>query len=452
MNLLLILVGKLVLFLSRTLNIGSGSTWPGHIAMEANPKFIRQILEKNSTVKTIIVAGTNGKTTTSLMVQKILEKAGLKVFQNKAGANLLNGIASSIIENVNLTERLNFDVAIFEVDENNVLPTVAEIKPFAIVLLNIFRDQLDRYGEVNKVLKDWKQALQEAFQGSTLKMRKQGSTLLFMNGDDPSLSNLAKKSGLETYFFGIHENLMTKKTIGHDVDFIYCPNCQTKLKYQKISYSHMGKLKCPKCGFTNPKTETFPTLPHPLLGSYNIYNINAAALIASKAFRISNGKIQDALENFKPAFGRQETIKYEGRDVLILLSKNPAGFNQSISAVLDLIHPRGGKVPTPRGCNILILLNDRIPDGRDVSWIWDVDFETLPKESKIFISGDRVYDMALRIKYSQLSNVSSHLFEDLSGAIEAAISQTKTNEILFILPTYSAMLETRKILTGKKIL
>lgn len=443
MNSLLILLGKLVLFLSRTFDLGSGSTWPGHVAVETNPRFIKQILSNNPNLKVVIVAGTNGKTTTSLMLQETLEEGGLKVFRNEAGANLLNGIASAIITNSSLTGKLNFNVAIFEVDERNVSLALEEMSVvsshLSVVLLNIFRDQLDRYGEVNQVLSDWKSALQ-----SLRAAVRRNNLMLFTNGDDPALSFLTQNTKLKTYYFGIEEKLMKKDRVEHDVDFIYCPNCQTKLVYEKISFSHMGKFKCPKCGFTNPKVEPFSTLPHPLFGNYNTYNVNAAALVAHKAFDVPLEKIQKALINFKPAFGRQEIIKYKGRDVLILLSKNPAGFNQSIEAIRTL-NKKG---------NVLLVLNDRIPDGRDVSWIWDVDLENLPKGSNIFISGDRAYDMALRIKYvnGQLSDVGSQLFEDLSDAIETATNETKPSETLFILPTYSAMLEVRKILTGKKIL
>jgi len=451
MNLMLILLGKLVLFFSRNLNLGSGSTWPGHVAMEINSRFVRQILKKNPNLKVVLVAGTNGKTTTSLMLQKILEESGLKVFRNEAGANLLNGIASSIIANVNLTGRLNFDVAIFEVDERNVGPALNDIRPHAILLLNIFRDQLDRYGEVNQVLKDWENALSVA-----------KNSTLFTNGDDPALTHLAKKSSLKTFLFGIDDKLMTKNTIGHDVDFIYCPNCQTKLNYKKISFSHMGDFICPKCKFTRENIEHIKLAHYPLFGNYNVYNTNAAALVANEAFDISIEKINKALKSFKPAFGRQEEINYKGRKVLMLLSKNPAGFNQSISALSDFVHPRGGNVPTPRGCNILLVLNDRIPDGRDISWIWDVDTEGLFDIAKrIYISGDRAYDMGLRIKYSSPSKfpishfqfqINFQIVENLREAVEQAINETKPNKTLFILPTYSAMLEVRKILTGKKIL
>lgn len=439
MNLFLIALCKIVLFASRTLNLGSGSTWPGHIAMETNPNFVRQVLKKNPGLKTVLIAGTNGKTTTSLMLQKILEYAGLKVFRNEAGANLLNGIASSIIANSNIFGKLDFDIAIFEIDENNFPFALEQINAHSIVLLNLFRDQLDRYGEVNTIAQKWQEAL------LLLRGAKQQSNLtLYTNGDDPKLSFIAQSSNLQAYYFGIEPRLMANDKNPYDVDFTYCPQCQTKLMYEKVSYSHLGRFACPKCGFTNPETQTFTTLPHTLIGKYNIYNTNAAALVAKQAFNVPLQQIHTALKDFKPAFGRQETIKYKNRDVLILLSKNPAGFNQSIEAVNDVIASRAKQSP-----NISLVLNDRIPDGRDVSWIWDVDFENLPQDSKIFISGDRVYDMALRLKYAELPAQTN---DELKDAIDAAIEQTKPDETLFILPTYSAMLETRKILTGRSIL
>lgn len=451
-NTILIVLGKLVLLISKSLNLGSGSTWPGHIAMEINPRFIKQILVQNQKLKVIIVAGTNGKTTTSTLLKHILKSSGLKVFQNEAGANLLNGIASSIISNSSLFGNLEHDAAVFEIDENNLRFILKEVKPYAVVLLNIFRDQLDRYGEVNKVVKDWETAFVNIPSG----------TMLFINGDDPELSFMGHNSKHKTYFFGVEEKLMAQKEIPHDVDFIYCPNCQTKLEYEKMSYSHMGKFKCPKCGFTNPNTETFPTLPYPLFGTYNIYNTNAAALVASKAFGVSKDKIRKALEDFKPAFGRQEIIKYKGRNVLILLSKNPAGFNQSIDAVISRLNLK--KQPRTafsaqgstlnRSTNILLVLNDRIPDGRDVSWIWDVDTEELFKISNnITISGDRCYDMDLRMKYcSETQNSKIKIIENLKNAVNEAVKATGKDETLFILPTYSAMLEVRKILLGRKLL
>ncbi len=434
MNILLIIFGKITLWISKTFKLGSGSTWPGHIAMETNNNFVRDILKKNPKLQIILVAGTNGKTTTSLMLQKMLEQAKLKAFRNEAGANLLNGVASTLISNCSIFGKINFDAAIFEVDENNVGEAVKQMEnsKLSIVLLNLFRDQLDRYGEVNTVAKKWDKALASL----------PTNTTIFTNGDDPKLADIANDSTLVRYYFGLDEKLMKKKEVGYDVDFTYCPNCGEKLKYSKVAYSHLGKFACPNCQYTNHETETFPDLPQPLMGLYNVYNQNAAAIVAHMVFGISIKDIILALVDFKPAFGRQEVIRYKNREVIILLSKNPAGANQSIDAIASA-NKKG---------NVLLVLNDRIPDGTDVSWIWDVDFENIPKDLEVFVSGDRTYDMGLRIKYLGNRKLDTNIIPDLQTAIDQSIAATKPDETLFIMPTYSAMLETRKILTGKAIL
>lgn len=434
MNSILILLGKLVLFVSKLLRLGTGSTWPGHIALAMNPSFINDVINYNPKLKIILIAGTNGKTTTALMLQKILEQ-NFKVFRNESGANLMNGIASTLIKNSNLTKRLTYDVAIFEVDENNFGLATTSLNPYVIILLNLFRDQLDRYGEVNSIARKWKEALK-----TTSKQ-----TLLFTNGDDPQLSFIAKESGLQSTFFGIEYDSKTNSALGYDVDFTYCPICQTKLNYNKVSYSHLGRYECKNCKFTNPKTVILPNIPYSLPGTYNIYNTNAAALVANIGFNIPLAVVRSSIDNFKPAFGRQEKIEYKEKDIILLLSKNPTGFNQSIEAVIDI----------KRKGNVLLLLNDKIPDGIDVSWIWDVDFEKLPQDSNINISGIRAYDLGLRFKYldSNLTGKSTmQIFPKLIDAIDTSVQQLNKNNVLYILATYSAMLETRNKLLGRKIL
>src|SRR3989338_7485114 len=394
MNLLLILVGKFILFFSKTFNLGSGSTWPGHIALEINPNFIRQVLKKNPDLKIVLVAGTNGKTTTATLLRHILEKSKINVFQNEEGANLLNGIGSSIIKNSNVFGKLNFDTALFEVDENSLPLILDEFEPNILVLLNLFRDQLDRYGEVNTVAD--------------------------------------KKS----------------KFPEDDADFLYCPNCKTKLNFNKISFSSLGLFECPKCEFSNPESKVL-NLSNPLTGDYNYYNVEAASVVASEIFGTPLVNIENAFKTFKPAFGRQEVFEKVGKKIMVILSKNPASLNRSFEAVLSVKKDND---------SLLMVLNDRIPDGRDISWIWDTDFENfIPNFKNITVTGDRCYDLGLRIKYGMENQSAGRrtkikIFENLKEAIGKAANETSTNETLFILPTYSAMLEVRKILSGRKIL
>ena len=442
MNIFLILLGKLLSIISRFLNVGSGSTWPGHIALNINKNFIKDIL-KNSKVKIILIAGTNGKTTTAKLIKEILEKDGKKIIQNQAGANLLNGIASSLLLRSSILCKVNYNFAIFEVDENTLPLILKECNPDFLIFLNLFRDQLDRYGEVNTVAKKWENALK--------KINK--NTTLILNADDPQIAFLGLPRGGvsipplrwkdNALFFGLKNRNTNTSIHQHASDSTYCPNCREKLTYNSIYFSHLGDWECKECGYKRP-TKVFTKSPfYPLVGAYNEYNANAAVLLTTQ-IGIDKRTISSALQNFKPAFGRQEILHADEKKIQIFLSKNPTGFNESLKAIADL-----------NAKNLLIILNDRIPDGRDVSWIWDVDFEDFIYSFKsIVISGERIYDMALRVKYAQ-HFVSDFLFlteANLKKAISVSLENTPKNETLYILPTYSAMLEVRKILTGKKML
>lgn len=434
---LVIFIGKTIIWFSKILNLGSGSTWPGHIALALNKNFIKEFF-LNSKTQVIFVAGTNGKTTTSTILSFILKKEGKRVFQNEEGANLLNGIASAIIRNTPIMRKVSYDYAIFELDENVLPLALNKITPQALILLNLFRDQLDRYGEVNTIALKWKNALVEL----------PDKTTVILNGDDPQIAFLGKKMRAKIEYFGIDQSLMKIKEIPHDVDSIYCLECGRKLNYQSIAYSHLGDYVCEGCGLKRPETNTFisKNLTYPLKGIYNIYNINAVILLLTKVLSIKLDKIQASLKLFKPAFGRQEIITYKGKTIHLLLSKNPAGFNQSIEAVKEIVNERK--------MNFLIVLNNRIADGRDVSWIWDVDFEKIQDLrglsigfARIIVSGDRAYDMGLRLKYAEINDVV------IEENLEKAISKTIENvEEVIILATYTGMLEVRKTLLGRKLL
>jgi len=429
LNFFLINSGKFISFVSRFLNLGSGSTWPGEIALSINPNFIKKSIEKNN-LKIILIAGTNGKTTTALLLQSILSNNGYNVFQNTAGANLLNGIASSLISNSDLSGKINKDFAIFEIDENTLPLILKEISnPNFIIILNLFRDQLDRYGEVNTIAKKWKDALKHLDEKTTL----------ILNADDPQVAFLGNILKAKVLYFGLNPTGNRNDKIQHASDSTYCPKCQTKLNYNSTYFSHLGDWNCAKCGYSHPKI-TFTSFSfYPLLGVYNRYNTNAAVLLA-KDLRLNDEKISSALKNFKPAFGRQEILIFNSKQVQIFLSKNPTGLNESLKTIVNL-----------KAENLLLVLNDRIPDGRDVSWIWDVDFENFATVFKnIMISGDRVFDMGLRLKYAGFKNFQTE--ENLTKAVNVALGKTAKDEVLYIFPTYSAMLEVRKILTGKKIL
>lgn len=425
MNILILIFGKLISSISKLLNLGNGSTWPGHIALKINKNFIKQTI--GSKTKIILVAGTNGKTTTSALVSHILIQSGFSVAQNKSGANLLNGAASAIIQGTKLfSAKINNDYLILEVDENNLPLIINQANATYVIALDLFRDQLDRYGEIDSIIKKWKNAFEKLSKNTTL----------ILNADDPQVSYLGKNLRSKVLYFGLNEN--DQGRIEHGADSIFCPKCQHLLDYKSITFSHLGNWFCSNCGEKRPDLNVSRFDVYPIPGTYNKYNILAAILLATDQ-RLSEKLIAQALKSFKPAFGRQEEFEVDGKKVKIFLSKNPTSFNESLSTISDL-----------KAKNILIALNDRIPDGLDVSWIWDTNTSLLKNIPNITVSGDRAYDMALRIKYSELENF--RIFEDLSDAIKKSLEQTRFGETLFILPTYSAMLETRKILGGRKIL
>ncbi len=432
LNLLAITIGKVLILMSQALNLGSGSTWPGHIALKLNPSFIKDVL-RNSKTRIVIIAGTNGKTTTGRLIAEILKANNKSVFHNEAGANLLNGLASTLIKGSSLFSlprpglgRLKQGYLIFECDENALPEVIKQTNPDYIVCLNLFRDQLDRYGEIDTIAKKWHKSFGKL----------NPSTTLVLNADDPQISYLSSNTNASSLYFGLSEK--GKEKTSHGADTTHCPKCSDKLDFETVFFSHLGVWHCPNCKLRRPNLDLSKINYYPLPGTYNKYNSLAASLVA-----ISEGinfeSIEKTYTNFTPAFGRQEKISYRGKNVQIFLSKNPTSFNESLQTIRDL----GGK-------NLLIVLNDKIPDGLDVSWIWDINFEDiLDKKFNIAVSGDRVYDMALRLKYA---SIFVHFDKDCGKVLNKMVENLDSEETLFILANYSAMLDVRKILTGRKIL
>lgn len=455
-NLTAFWAGKKVELLIKLLRLGAGGTWSGEVALNISPAILQSFVAQLRK-GVVIVAGTNGKTTTSLMLTQILQSQGETVVHNATGANLLNGVVSAFIQRADILGKIRADWGVFEVDENSLPLVLKELRVknyelrIVVVLLNLFRDQLDRYGEVDVIAEKWEKALG---------MLNQNVTIV-LNADDPQVAHLGKKLDAQVTYFGITDPTHFLKRKEHAADSTFCLNCGSRLRYEGIYYSHLGIWKCNNCKEKRP-TPDVSFWKSPLPGLYNQYNTLAAVSVA-RALNIGEETVRQALKDFVPAFGRQEEFVIAGKKIKIFLSKNPAGFNASLRTVLEL---------KPKA--MLFVLNDRIPDGRDVSWIWDVDFETIPESVKVIVAGDRVYDMALRIKYSQKNqkakiNPSTSLragmqnnnskFKnsvqvetDLRKAIHLGLDRVENGEPLYILPTYSAMLEVRKILKGRKIL
>jgi lipid II isoglutaminyl synthase (glutamine-hydrolysing) len=426
-------IAKSVTFGVRSLKLGAASVMPGAIARKMEPRLL-QLLSQQVKHGVILIAGTNGKTTTALLLREILERKGFRVAHNSTGANLENGLVTALMESANLFGGLNVDYAILEVDENIVPKVLAPIQPQAILALNLFRDQLDRYGEVDTISKRWTKAI------ST----NSPNTIVIPNADDPTLSYLGQQLSQKVVFFGLNEPEKYLAEIPHAVDSIYCPKCGHSLDYEGVYLSHLGEFNCPKCGFKRSKPDLDSSeWSQILVGLYNKYNTLAAAT-AAKVLGVDEATIRATIPTFQPAFGRAEELQINGKKIRILLSKNPVGTNETIRVVTE-----------SNDKTTLLVLNDRIQDGEDVSWIWDVDTEPLVQRGgTLIVSGDRVYDMALRLRYSEASldsKVNLIVEEDLKMAINKALENTPANETLHILPTYTAMLDVREALTGKKI-
>lgn len=434
---------KVVTFLVRLLHLGAASVLPGKIARCLQPEIL-PLLFGQVQQGIILVVGTNGKTTTALLLRTILERHGWQVAHNSSGANMINGLATTLLENTNLLGKLNADYAILEVDEN-VLPLILSYcQPKYIIGLNLFRDQLDRYGEIDTISRKWQSAI------SALP----AETVVILNGDDPTCSYLGQQLPQKVLFFGLSEPEAYLEEVPHAVDSMYCNYCGHHLNYQGVYLSHLGDYQCSHCNFgKNQLAIDSRDWDQILIGIYNKYNTIAAGLMALQ-LGIDRTLIDNTIKNFRAPFGRAEELEINGKHVQILLSKNPVGMNETIRVVTQL-------QPANHVSTKLLVLNDRAPDGTDVSWIWDVDMEKLVAlGGTIVVSGDRVYDLALRILYSCTpnnimngkNNLQLIVKEDLPEALNTALAHTPVGETLHILPTYSAMLEVRGLLTGRKIL
>jgi lipid II isoglutaminyl synthase (glutamine-hydrolysing) len=431
------------------LSRSGASAAPGLYINKLNPQLLKHM---SAGLKySLVVSGTNGKTTATRMVAAILKQKSIKYVHNRTGSNLLRGITSALIKQAGLFDSLGQRVGVWEIDEAVLPRALPVIKPKIVVLTNLFRDQLDRYGELDTLLLKWRLAL--------LKLDK--NTLVILNSDDPAVASLAKGLKAKVLFFGLRDKKRGQAKPSHASDATLCPYCLYPLNYQTCYFSHIGVYFCRQCGSIQPepdikadsvimadensfklrikeKSETY-RLNLKLTGLYNIYNL-LAALTAARALKIEKDTIIKGLNHFKPAFGRLETINYQGKILKIMLVKNPAGFNQVIAALTEFYKTKD--------TSLLLALNDLTADGRDVSWIWDVDFKNLYRLKglkQVYAAGIRADDLGLRLKYAGFKNIKVE--KDLKDGISCLLNQKEKN--LFILPTYTAMLSVRKILNQK---
>lgn len=418
---LAILVGKLIFFLSRFLKIGGGSTAPGYYGLILDPSLTLKLTKE--ILKNIIITGTNGKTTTARLLAHFARAHNLKVLRNATGSNLERGVASTLINHSSWTGKIQkIDLAIWEVDEAAFNTVANKINPDLIVFLNVFRDQLDRYGEVDSVVKAWCQTLKTI----------SSPTKVLTNGDDANTSKLAHCFSGEINEFGVRD----QKILGEQIATSKVPE---RLDFEAINIKLQG-LKGSTFQLTVNNEPLTINLPLP--GLYHIYDFLAAFGLGT-FLNIPAQEMVNSLKHYSPAFGRVEKLKIKKRDCYILLIKNPIGASQVLQTIISEVKEND---------SLILALNDNFADGRDVSWIWDGDFEILssiPDRLSLITSGSRAQDLALRLKYAGVDPQVVSIENNLTEAFKMAQQNLKGR--LFILPTYTALLELQEILAKQGI-
>ena len=428
--------------LSRVAGAGGGTTLPGKLLWKLDPGAI-DALAARLPQGAAVVSATNGKTTTTAMVAEILGSR-TSLAWNSSGANLVSGVASTLLAS------RGAELGLLEVDEGALPEVVRRVRPRAILLGNLFRDQLDRYGELEHIAERWRTA--------TASLPPE--TVLVVNGDDPQVGELANgRPG--AIAFGIDDPRHARPALQHAADSRYCVRCGRPYDFAAAYVGHLGDYRCPACGHARPALQVRATeveldgleaasftletpegsirLRLPLPGLYNVYNALGAAALA-QALGTPLEEIRAGLERFGAAFGRFERIPVGDKKLLILLIKNPAGANEVVHTLLE------GGAPGL----LLVALNDAIADGKDVSWIWDVDFEPLfGRTERLIASGDRAAELAVRCVYGGLDEAALEVQPDLERALDLGLELTPPGGELIVLPTYTAMLALRRIVTDR---
>jgi UDP-N-acetylmuramyl tripeptide synthase len=432
--------------LSRLAGAGGGTTLPGKLLWKLDPGAVDRLASRLPE-GSALVSATNGKTTTAAMAASILG-GSRRLAHNRAGANLVSGVASALVA------ARDAQLGLFEVDEA-ALPEVAQrVRPRALSLGNLFRDQLDRYGELELLAGRWRTTARELPE----------STVLVANADDPQLGDIASEHAARsrpTIVFGLDDPRHASPELQHAADSKWCVRCGTPYEYAAAYIGHLGDFRCPACGnarlpldvaarsielnglesvaFDLALREGTRRIELRVPGLYNVYNALAAASL-SCALGASLDAIVAGLQAFSAAFGRFERIPVGNRSLLVLLIKNPAGANEVVRTLVTAGAPSV----------LLIALNDEIADGRDVSWIWDVDFEPLLGGlERLVATGERAAELALRFKYAGLDGGAIDVMPSLEDALDRALELTPAGAELAALPTYTAMLALRDLVARR---
>jgi UDP-N-acetylmuramyl tripeptide synthase len=434
--------------LSRRTGRGGGTTLPGRLLLRMEPDAI-SVLGEALTEGATVISATNGKTTTAGMLATALQAAGREPVHNRAGSNMTWGVATALLEQTGRE-------GLFEVDEAWVPHVVKALDPRLLVLGNLFRDQLDRYGELERLADIWAEVVAS----------REGSSRFVLNADDPLVADLGRDRELRrregVTYFGIEDPSQALPELQHAHDAKHCRRCGHAYAYERAFVGHLGHYDCPNCEADRPTPDIAATgielegmrgsrvtmrTPEgeitfrlPLPGLYNVYNA-LGALSTARELGLPIESAARALEGMQAVFGRVETIQVQGRPVSILLIKNPAGANE----VLRTLRLEAG---SDEGIDLWIALNDRIADGRDVSWVWDADFELLAGAvRRVICSGTRAAEMAVRLKYAGVPAEQIEVHEGIEESLDQALA--RGSGPLYALPTYTALLELRKLLADR---
>jgi lipid II isoglutaminyl synthase (glutamine-hydrolysing) len=427
--------------LSRLAGRGGGTTLPGKLLVTVDPGAVSRLAARLP-LGCAVVSATNGKTTTAAMAAEILAPR-IRLAHNRSGANLVSGVTSTLLA------ANGAELGLFEVDEGAFPDVATRVHPRVVCLGNLFRDQLDRYGELELIAERWRGAVE----------RLDGEAWLLVNGDDPQVGDLGRDRERRVVF-GLDDPGQARPSLQHAADSKFCLRCGTPYEYAAAYVGHLGDYACPSCGHARPTLDVAARSIEPrgfagtsfdlvlpeetrrvnlrLPGLYNVYNALSAAALA-RTLGATAAETQAGLERFSAAFGRFETIEMGDRELLVLLIKNPAGANEAVRTFVEAGAPR----------RLVVALNDEIADGRDVSWIWDVDFEPLfDGLDTLVASGGRAAELALRFRYGGFDGV-TEVVPDLAAALDRGLELTPPGERLVLLPTYTAMLALRKVVSGR---
>jgi lipid II isoglutaminyl synthase (glutamine-hydrolysing) len=432
----------------RLLNIGGGTSFPGSIARRIDPLVLQKVLTASKARKAVIT-GSNGKTTTCRMLAALGQAAAISVAQNRSGSNLLQGVTSVAVREASLRGTIDAALLLLEVDEATMRRVAPEVAPDMILITNIFRDQLDRFGELY--------AMARMLEASIEALPAHASVAL--NGDDPLVASLAPHARARRLYFGLRAEGVGAEVPEHSADTIRCVRCQHALAYRRVYVSHLGDYECRACGSRRPDLDIAVTqvvtspdggtdmtaetpagtvqLHVPLPGLHNVYNAAAALAGAFALGVLEPDSARSALASLRPAFGRLEEIKAGGRLTILSFVKNPTSYNATLRLILQRPGPK----------HLLVAHSNTVVDGEDFAWLWDVDLEQLvPKLGSLVISGTRAEEVALRMKYAGAGRTGMRVIPGRQAALDTALARTPPDEPLYILAGYTPMREFRRIM------